>query len=180
MRPMEVLAIKIKDINLRNSLITISPDKQRKNSKTKRVREIQINSHLLPLLREWIKGVTNPEYYVFGSPYEPGKGNKGSSKGRGSDGALHQDYFKPSGTRIKRDTVTKLWKKIVIDKLGIKKYLYACKHSSCDDLLLAGVSIDAIQNQFGHTNKFMTKRYQTVLNKIHRNEINEKSPAFVK
>lgn len=178
-RPMEVLALKIKDLDFQNTVIDIVPDRNRRNSKTKKRREVQMDKHLLPLLREWVEGVANRECYVFGSPYESGKGNKGSSKGRTGDGASHPDYFKPSMTRIKRDTVTKHWNKIVMQHLGIKKYQYAAKHTGCDDKLLAGIPLEAIKDMFGHTDEFMTKRYQTVLKKLRRQEINEKSPAFV-
>jgi integrase len=179
LRPMEVLALKISDLELSKSMIILVPEKSRRNSKTKRLREVQLNRHLLPLLREWIKDVANKECFVFGSPYEPGKGNKGSSIGRTGDGALNPEYFKPSCTRIKRDTVTRLWKKIVIDQLGIKKYQYAAKHTGTDDRLLAGVSIEAMKDMYGHSENYMTERYQTVLKKLRREEINDKSPDFI-
>jgi integrase len=178
MRPFEALALKISDIDEDLSTISITPDRKRHNSKTKKCRIIQINRHLSPLLREWIKDAPSKDCYVFGSPYEPGKGNRGSStSGRG---VWHPDYFKPSLTRIKRDTVTRMWKSVVIDTLGINKYQYASKHTATDDMLKAGISLQAIQEMYGHSTEFMTMRYQTVLKEMHRKEIDEKAPSFVK
>lgn len=171
MRPNEVLALRPSDIDLNKRLITVVPDRQRDNSKTKNIRHIPISDSLYALIREWLKHDHRPDDFLFGSPYESGKGNRGA-------GANHADYFKPSKVRIKRDTLTKFWKKVVIDGLKIKKYMYAGKHSGADAKILAGISVDALQSMYGHSSKYMTLKYITELKEIHANEIRQKSPEF--
>jgi integrase len=176
-RPKEILALKIKDVDLSMQLIKILPDLEEENSKTKKIRLVPINNELLPFLRELKLEEGNPNMYVFGSPYESGKGNKGSGKGK-LFGAMHPDYFKPSYTRIKRDTVTRFWKKIIIDGLGINKYLYAGKHTGADDKILAGIELDALKELYGHSSKYMTEKYAKKVKQVYREKIIEQSPAF--
>jgi integrase len=178
-RPKEVLALKIKDIDLRNRIITILPDIELENSKTKTIREIPINNELLPFLRELQLEKYPRDYFVFGSPGEKGAGNRGCGKTKGGHGGVYMPgYFMPSRVMIKRDTVTKFWKAIVIDKLKINKYLYAAKHTGCDDKLLSGISLDSLKNLYGHSSKYMTEKYASVLQRLHFKEIQENSPAF--
>lgn len=172
MRPKEVLALKIKDVDLNNSIITILPDLQAENSKTKKIRYVPINNHLMRFLKEFDLGQLPDNYYLFGSPFKPGKGRKGSVS------AKHPDYFKPSATQVKRDTVTKLWKEIVIDTLKIKKYLYAAKHTGADAKILAGIDLDTLKELYGHSSKFMTEKYVSVLMEVHKKKIIEHSPEF--
>lgn len=95
--PKEVLALKIRDIRFDINEIHILPDLEEENRKTKKIRRIPINPHLLTL-QESLNLENYPhDHYVFGSPYGSGTGNRGR-------GAKHPDYFKPSTTRIKRDT----------------------------------------------------------------------------
>lgn len=159
-RSKEVLALRIKDVDLKNDVISILPDLESENSKTKNIRKVPVNNHLKLFLKQLQLHEYKGDYYVFGSPYESGKGNKGSSKGRKS-GALHPDYFKPSSVMIKRDTVTRLWKRIVIDDegIGIKKHQYALKHTGADAKILAGIDLDALRELYGHSSKFMTEKY---------------------
>lgn len=91
---------------------------------------------------------------------------------------MHPDYFKPSTTQIKRDTVTKLWKKIVKDKLGIDKYQYALKHSGANDKIMAGIEIDALQELYGHSSKLMTVKYATKVKELYKKQIIDLSPSF--
>jgi integrase len=175
-RPKEVLALTIKDIDLVNETIIIYPDSKKENAKTKKIRKVPINPHLMAFFKQMELYTYPGNYYVFGSPYESGKGNRGSSKdGRG---AKHPDYFKPSPTHIKRDTTTKLWKSIVIDKLGINKHQYALKHTGANDKILAGIDLDVLQSLYGHESKLMTLKYVTEVKQIHANVIKEKSPSF--
>ena len=179
MRPKEVLALQIKDIDLAAQLITILPDLQQENSKTKKIRKIPINKYLAPFLRE-LRLEDHPiSHYIFGSPLGPG-GNRGKgSATNGAKGASRQDYFLPSPTRIKRDTATKLWKKIVWEKLKIKKYQYAMKHTGGDDKILAGMDLDALKELYGHSSKFMTEKYTSKIKEVRRKHIMEHSPDFI-
>jgi integrase len=172
MRPKELLSLQIKDVDLDNSLITILPDLKAENSKTKKIRYVPINNHLIRFLREFELQQYPSNYYLFGSPFETGKGRKGQIN------AKHPSYFKPSAVQIKRDTVTKLWKEIVIDKLKIKKHLYAAKHSGADAKILAGIDLDTLKDLYGHSSKYMTEKYVSVLMEVHKKKIIEHSPEF--
>ncbi len=178
-RPKEVLALRIKDIDLDINEIKIEPDLQEENSKTKKLRQVPITNYLAPFLRELGLDEYDPNCYVFGSPFPTGgrvtKGSHGTQYG-----ACHPDYFKPSTTKIKRDTVTKLWKKIVIDDLKINKHLYAAKHTGADDKIIAGVPLEALQELYGHASKFMTEKYARKIKQVYRQQIIEKSPEFIK
>jgi integrase len=182
-RPKEILALKISDINLAGKEIKIMPDLQEENSKTKKIRRPPINNHLLPFLRELHLEQFPPEYYVFGSPFGPnGNRGKGSELG-GISGARRPDYFRPSPTRVKRDTVTKLWKRLVMspepDGLGINKYHYAGKRTGGDDKILAGMDLDALKELYGHGSKFMTEKYAGIVKQVRREHIIDHSPAFL-
>jgi integrase len=175
-RPKEILCLQIKDIDLHTQTITINPSIETENSKTKKIRVVPINDFLMPYLREMRLQDYPKSFFVFGSPFPQGDGNRGSSKeGRGVG---HPDYFKPSATQIKRDSVTKFWKKVVIDKLGINKYMYAMKHTGANEKILAGIDLDALRELYGHSSKLMTEKYAKVIKEVYRKQIMEKSPEF--
>jgi len=171
-RPKEVLALKIKDIKFDLQEIHILPDLEEENSKTKKIRRIPINPHLLTLLQSLNLEGYPDNYYVFGSPYAKGRGNSGK-------GVNNPDYFKPSPTRIKRDTITKLWKKLIWEGAGVHKYLYAAKHTGGDDKIMAGVDLDALRDLYGHSSRQMTEKYISRLKEVHKRKIIEKSPDFL-
>jgi integrase len=179
-RPKELLALKIKDINIDKNIITIYPELDKENSKTKSIRKVPISKPLLPFFREMELHKYNKEYYVFGSPYTSGRGNSGSAKTSNGQafGVMHPEYFKPSEVMIKRDTVTKLWKKLIIDGLGINKHLYAAKASGGVALIKAGVSLDAIQAMFGHQTKKQTEHYIKMIKDVYKEEIVNNAPGF--
>ena len=82
----------------------LKPLKINQRSGSLKIRRVPLNKFIVGFLRELQLEEYDPNFYIFGSPYV--KGNRGSA-GKGMTGAKHPDYFKPSGTRIKRDTVTK-------------------------------------------------------------------------
>ena len=187
-RPKEILALRIKDINLKKQVITIVPDLERENSKTKTVRLVPVSDQLLPFLIELKLDECPPDHYVFGSPFKTGMGNRGAGsekwgtkeeqKKTGRQGAKRSDYFTPSACPIKRDTVTKLWKEIIIDGLGIHKHLYALKHTGADDKIVAGIDLDALRDLYGHRSKYMTETYAKKVKEVYSTQIRVKSPAF--
>jgi hypothetical protein len=128
---------------------------------------VPISKALMPFLRELHLQDYADECYVFGSPYK--KGSKVDS--------THQEYFKPS-MKVKLDTVTKFWKRIVKIKLGIVKYLHAAKHTGADAKILAGMDLDTLRELYGYSSKLMTEKYPREVKKIRFNEIIEKSPGF--
>ncbi|MEI6948971.1 tyrosine-type recombinase/integrase [Paraflavisolibacter sp. H34] len=190
-RPKEVLALKIRSVNLEEGLITILPDLEAENSKTKTIRKVPINNHLQLFLRELKLELYPSDYYVFGSPFTSGSGNRGAGSqpryGKpmrgtgyktGISGTMRTDYFLPSPTQIKRDTVTRLWKRIVMDKLGIDKHQYALKHTGANDKILAGIDLEALRELYGHSSTLMTERYAKKVKDIYREQIVQKSPSF--
>lgn len=171
----EVLLLKIKDVDLRSRTIKIIPDLDEENSKVKRIRYVPINDHLLPFFREMRLSELPSHYYVFGSPWNRTSGGN-LETGKGS---MNVNYLKPSPYKVKRDSVTRLWKKIVRDKLKINKYQYAMKHTGADDKILAGVTLDALKELYGHSSKLMTEKYARKVKEVYRKEITEKSPSFL-
>ncbi|HKZ67815.1 MAG TPA: tyrosine-type recombinase/integrase [Chitinophagaceae bacterium] len=165
-RPKEILALKIPDINLEKKLITIASDIKEENSKTTNVRHVAISNQLMPFLKELQLNKYPSSYYVFGG------------KKTGPSGAMKNDFFSPSPNHVKRDTVTKLWKTIVINGLKINKHLYALKHTGADDKILAGIELDALRELYGHTSKLMTEGYAKKIREVNRKQIIENAPAF--
>lgn len=176
-RPKEALALKISDVNLNRKVIVIKPNLETENSKTKTIRIVPINDHLMLLLQNHLKESYPINYYLFGSLFEEKTGNRGSTKCN-KYGAQRIDYFLPSANHIKRDTPTKLWNKIIIKQLGIKKYMYALKHTGTNDKILAGIDLDALKDMYGHSSKFMTLKYATAIKDINNDKIRMLSPEF--
>jgi integrase len=177
LRPKEILGLQVKDINLSTLTISLRPDLDRENSKTKSIRLVPVNEHLFAFLRELDLDNYPADNFVFGSPYESGKGNKGSAKGSRS-GAMHPDYFKPSTTMVKRDTLTKHWKKVVMNGVGVLKHLYSMKHMGADAKILAGIPLEALKELYGHQSELMTLKYARKIKEVYRKQIIEQSPAL--
>ncbi|UAY56280.1 tyrosine-type recombinase/integrase [Arachidicoccus terrestris] len=178
-RPKEVLALKIGDIDLLSRVITIRPDLAAENSKTKNVRRVPIDDELYNYLMRLGLSKFPHTHYAFGSNCgTSGNRGKGSSL-KGVSGAMRPDFLSPSTVRVKRDTVTNLWGKLVIKGLGINKHLYALKHTGGNDKIVAGVDLDALRSLYGHTNKKMTETYVKQIKGVYQDEIIKKSPNFV-
>lgn len=109
----------------------------------------------------------NEAFYLFGSYREKGRGNVGK----------YIDFI-PGPTPIKRDTATKRWQKIVKIKLGIDVNMYAYKHKGADDKLIAGINLDSIRNQLGHSTKKMTSTYAKGITGVYKKDIIDNSPEF--
>lgn len=162
-RPEEILKIKLSMIDLNKSVIVLPPE----ITKTDIERLVPINSHLLEVYKKMnISNLPN-SYYLFGSFRESGKGNIGSKLD-----------FIPGPTKLKRDTATKRWKKIVKDGLGIDVNMYSNKHAGANAKILAGMDLDALRELYGHTSKLMTKKYAKVVTEVYRKQIMEFSPDF--
>jgi integrase len=184
-RPKEVLALQIADVNLETLIITISPEEGTENSKTKSVRRVPINPHLHKLLKGMNLENFPGNYFVFGSPFKNGRSHPVSENGKRVYGSMVKGYLTPSPVQVKRDTITKLWKKLIMDEpptgLGIKKYLYASKHTGTDDKTDAGLELKDIQHMYGHKSEAMTERYKKRKRQTEaKQEILDKSPEFSK
>jgi integrase len=184
-RPKEVLALRIKDIDLDDLLITISPEEEAENSKTKNVRRMPINPHLCKLLAGMNLTDYPHHYFVFGSSFKGGRSQPRVEDGKKIYGSMVKDYLTPNPIQVKRDTITKLWKRLIMGPpptgLGIKKHLYAAKHTGTDDKTDAGLELKDIQYMYGHKSEAMTERYKKRKRQMEaKKEILEKSPEFSK
>jgi integrase len=162
-RPEEILKIKLSMVNLKDSTITLPPE----ITKTNKKRIVPISHFLLPYYESMQFGNLPKSYYLFGSFREPGKGNLGK----------FEDFI-PAPTHINRDTATRRWEAIVKKKLKIPMSMYAMKKAGANALILAGVSINAIKDLFGHTSEVTTQIYITNLKEVNRKEILEKGTDF--
>jgi integrase len=162
-RPEEILKIKLSMVNLKDSTITLPPE----ITKTNKKRIVPISHFLLPYYESMQFGNLPKSYYLFGSFREPGKGNLGK----------FEDFI-PGPTHINRDTATRRWEAIVKKKLKIPMSMYAMKKAGANALILAGVSINAIKDLFGHTSEVTTQIYITNLKEVNRKEILEKGTDF--
>ncbi len=52
------------------------------------------------------------------------------------------------------------------------------KHTGCDDKILAGIDLDALKELYGHSSKYMTENYASVLKQVNRKKIVKLSPSF--
>lgn len=162
-RPEELLKIKLSMVNLKDSEIVLPPE----ITKTNKKRVVPISPFLLEYYKSLQFENLPKNYYLFGSFREVGKGNIGKFKD-----------FIPAPTHINRDTATRRWETIVKKKLEIPMSLYSMKKAGANALILAGVSINAIKDLFGHTSEVTTQIYITNLKEINRKEILEKGTDF--
>jgi len=163
-RPAELLEIKLSMINLDQRLIVLPQE----ITKTNRERYVPINNHLYNMLVELDVNLLPKNFYLFGSFRESGKGNIGCK----SD-------FIPGPTKIKRDTATRRWEKLVKIELGFKDItMYSEKHAGANAKILAGIPLDALQDLYGHTSKLTTEIYATAVKGQRRQMIIDQSPDF--
>jgi len=162
-RPEEILKIKLSMVNLKDSEIVLPPE----ITKTNKKRIVPISPFLLTYYESLQFENLPKDYYLFGSFRESGKGNIGR----------FEDFI-PAPTHINRDTATRRWESIVKKKLLIDANLYSMKKAGANALILAGVSINAIKDLFGHTSEVTTQIYITNLKEINRKEILEKGTDF--
>ena len=162
-RPEEILKIKLSMVDIEKSQIVLPAE----ITKTNKKRIVPINQHLIEFYKEIDFYYLPKDFYLFGSFREPGKGNIGKFKD-----------FISGPTHINRDTATRRWETIVKKGLGIDMNMYAMKHLGANDKILAGMSMDALKDLFGHTSKLTTEVYATKIKEVRRKEIMEKSPAF--
>lgn len=194
-RPKELLAIRIKNVDLNRRVISLYPDLEEETTKTPFIRTVVLPDVLMPLLKEMQLQQYPGDFFLFGTPFAPGKGNRGAGSQRwgakarrlgmnnhlaGRCGAMRLDFLMPSPYRADRDTVTKLWNKLVKKELGIDKLLYAAKRTGSDDKILAGIELDTLRSQYGHRSKYMTEIYTKALKEIRNSQLREQTPAFTK
>lgn len=163
-RPKEILLIQLSMIDLINREIKLPPKITKVGIKH---RNIIIDNGLMEVLLSMEISKYPKDFYLFGSFRQRGKGNLGK----------HLDFI-PGTTPIKRDTATKRWQRIVKEGLKIDINMYSYKHKGGNDKLKAGVDLDSIRNQYGHTDKKMTKVYVKEVTGFYKKDIIENSTEF--
>jgi integrase len=185
-RPQEALELQVKDIDMKEGIITIAQEAGNlEKSKTSNVRRVPINPHLYEQLRGMQMDQYPGNYFVFGTPFPRGGRYGQRVNGKMLVGAMHPATFTPNPYHVKRDTLTKLWKKLVMDPpptgLSIRKYLYAAKHTGTDDKVDEGLDLKEVQIMYGHSSEAMTARYnKRKRENAAKSEILAKSPKFSK
>lgn len=162
-RPVELTRLKMSMIDLQRMEITLPSN----ITKTKKKRVVPINEYLWADMNLILDREFPDSFYLFGSERPSGKGNIG----------LHKD-FNPGPTQMKRDTATKRWEKLIKIGLGIKCTMYSIKKAGANAKILAGMSIRALQELFGHTSEVTTEIYITNLQEVMKKEIIAKSPSM--
>lgn len=162
-RPKELLDIKLNMINFKEQQIILPPE----ITKTNKERIVPLNKHFISTLFQLETGIYPSDFYLFGSYREPGRGNVGK----------YLDFI-PGPTKLKRDTATKRWKRIVKDGLGIDVNMYSYKHYGANQKILAGMDLDVLRELYGHSSKMMTMRYAKAVKEVYRQQIINKSPEF--
>ncbi|NHM08018.1 tyrosine-type recombinase/integrase [Flavobacterium sp. CYK-4] len=164
-RPEEILNIRNEMINLRTQEIILSGS----ITKTKKDRIIPINNHLLKYFEKMNLHKYPKHYFVFGSFRQPGIGFRDQQKD-----------FIPGPTKIKRDTATKRWNRLIKSETGlnINVSMYSNKHAGADAKILSGMELDVLRELYGHKSKLMTETYAKVVKEQYRKQIRENSPEF--
>lgn len=162
-RPVELTRIKLEDIDMINREIVL-PETITKSGKS---RTVPINNYLYGIFSLMNIFSYPKSFYLFGSYREKGKGNIGK----------HKDFI-IGPTQLKRDTATNRWRKIVKIGLGLNINLYSTKKSGANAYIMAGASIRAIKELFGHTSEVTTEIYITNLKDHLKNEILANSPMY--
>lgn len=163
MRPKTLVSVQIFNLNMEQEVFIIKPTEKvtlqgQEHQKVKSQRKtllIPIPPEAMELLRAMNLEQYPKDYFIFSTEFKPGHVN------------------------IDRKRATEAWHREVITGLGINKKMYGGKHTGADDKLDAGISLDAISSQAGHTDTKMTKRYTSRLKVIQGDEIKKKSKRFL-
>lgn len=123
-------------------------------------REVPINDYLFDILDRMRIREYDKEFYLFGTPVPYGAKFK------------FPQNLRPHKYKVKRKTLSDLWKKLVKDELGIDKTFYSGKKLSANHKIEDGMSKEALAALFGHSSTTMTDIYiTTAQRKIHKKEI---------
>jgi len=162
-RPNELFQVKLSMLDLDNYVLKLPPE----DTKTSIYRNIFLPEQLVQIFREMELNDLPQDYYLFGSYRQ----FKNMSIMPGTD-------FTAGPIKLTRDCGSDLWHKLIKTGLGINVDMYAFKHLGGDKKILAGIELDAIREQFGHTNSRMTLTYVNALKEINKNQIIKMSPSI--
>lgn len=166
-RPEEILLIRLSMVDMDKNLIQLIPENTKNR---KKYRKLPINKYLKEDLESMNFRNLPKDYFLFGSFKEPKSGNRGNNQ--------FLPDFVPGPTHINRDTATRRWETIVKIGLKIDKTMYSIKKYGGNKKSAAGISLDAIQGVFGHSEKETTLIYLTNQDEINRKEVMDNSPDF--
>lgn len=166
-RPEEILKIRLSMVDMDKNVITLPPNIT-KNRKKYRI--MPINKHLKRDLETMSFRELPKDYFLFGSFKEAGLGNRGKNQ-------FLPDFI-PGITHINRDTATRNWERIVKIGLKIDCTMYSIKKYGANKKASAGISTEAIQGIFGHSERETTLIYLTNQDEINRKEVMDNSPDF--
>lgn len=133
-RPVELLRLRVKDIELSRSLISFKKNR----TKNTNASYVQIVPPLMEIINQMELRKYPPDFYLFSEEYLPG--SKALSKNKPSE----------------------RWRQQVKTKLGIQKDLYALKHTGNIEYLLrnkGNTDLKWQQMQNRHSSTVMTERY---------------------
>jgi len=166
-RPEEILKIRLSMVDMDKNIITLPPNIT-KNRKKYRI--LPINKHLKKDLESMNFRELPKYYFLFGSFKESGLGNRGNNQ--------FLPDFVPGITHTNRDTATRRWETIVKLGLKINCTMYSMKKYGANKKASAGISTEAIQGIFGHSERETTLIYLTNQDEINRKEVMDNSPDF--
>lgn len=131
-RPNELMALKISDIDINNNIIIISPE----ISKTGLIRYVTVPEKLKKAYKELEYEKYNKTNYMF------------------------SDRFIPGTRKLSNHAVTAKWYRLR-EKLGFAKeyQFYSLKDTGIVHMLEAGVAPNIVRDQAGHTNIATTNKY---------------------
>jgi integrase len=162
-RPAELLKVKLSMIDLCKDCITI--DKSISKNKTTRI--VPINQYQKLIFKSMELDSFQNDYYLFGTYKEKYKAKKNIIKN-----------YSPAPYKIERKEASDLWKLEIKENLNINMTLYSIKKYGANEKILAGLSVNALRELFGHSSEVTTQIYITNLQEINRKEILSKSPKF--
>jgi len=151
-RPKELLGLRVEDIDWLNQCFDIHATEGR--SKTRESRKVPIPNSLVPYINQLELEKYQPDMYIFSAGFRCG--------------------YK----RMHRNRATELWKTLVKDELGINVTLYSMKGLGGEKKRMAGISVDAIQSQYGHHNRSTTNIYLHSEKERINKEIRDNTPDF--
>lgn len=159
-RPDETTKLQVKMIDWESRVINM-PAKITKDNED---RVVVINDPLWKILEPRLN--FPGDYYLFGT-FAPARGYK-----------RNFTYFIPGPNKLRTDTPTKRWHKLIKTDLGIDVNLYSFKKLGANAKIDAGMSVRTLKEIYGHSSEVTTEIYITNLQAVMRKEVLEKSPEL--
>lgn len=151
-RPLELLRVRVRDIDLANRTIIIHSQ----IGKNKRQMAITIPDTFIDEVQAMKLKNINPDYFLFGNKYKPY--GKMDAKGGRSPGSVCD--LLPGETGASRNTISQRFSKVLKELKFPKDHtLYSWKHTGVCDAHRAGVNIYDIMRQLRHHSLEQTLTY---------------------